>query len=725
MAQHPKAQTHPLEGGRMSETTQVNTEQLRSFFLSRSIALIGATDQSGWSQNVFANLLAFSGQPPYCVNPRYQSVHGQPAYRSIRDLPEPVDLAFVMVPAVHVSSIAEEAAEAGIRHLVVLTAGFGEIGPQGAALEQQLLAVARKHGLIVLGPNGNGFMNLTARVTPYGLPITPPLLAGSIGVVLQSGALASAVLTFAQAHAIGLSLLVSMGNEAMISTTDVIDYLLEDEETRVIALFLESIRRPDELRRVAAKALERNKPIVALKAGRSALGSQTALAHTGALVGNHDVNAAACRQLGIILVDSLEELLITAGLLSYTGKLSGRRFGVVTPSGGACDLLSDRAQDEGIALPPFAPQTVERLSALLPPFSTVQNPLDVTGYVVVERLLTQRALEIVVEDPDLDGVLCLVDPPRVEPAQPEPLLERYDLLGRVVREAPLPVIVFSNTCLDLTPFGRSVAERIGVHFVAGIEHGMRALGNALWWSETHSALRQRRASAEALPTISLPAPPRGVWSEFQARQLLQAAGVPVVPGALVTDAEAAVAAAQAFAAPVVLKIQSSAISHKSDVGGVLLNLRSEDEVRQGFQTLMDRARVHFPSLEPDGVLVSPMRPPGTELLVGIECDQIWGPFLTVGLGGVWTEVLKDASVRVLPVDRDDILAMLHELRGAPLLKGSRGQPPADLDKVAEVIFQVSLLAQTLRESLASLELNPLLVSGALVEALDVLVIWKD
>lgn len=709
----------------MSKAKQVDPERLRSFFHPQRVALIGATDKSGWSQNVFANLLAFSGQAPYCVNPRSEMVHGQSAYRSLRELPGPVDLAFVMVPPPQVVPVAQDAGAVGIRHLVILTSGFGESGPEGAALEEQLLAVARVHDLTILGPNGNGFINYTARMAPYGLPIAPPLLAGPVGVVLQSGALASAVLTFSQAHAIGLSLLVSMGNEAMISTTDVIDYLLEAEETRVVALFLESIRRPEELRRVAAKAIERSKPIVALKVGRSALGSQTALAHTGALVGNHEVNAAALRQMGIILVESMEDLLITAGLLGCTGKLAGRRFGVVTPSGGACDVLSDRAEDEGILFPPFAPQTVERLEALLPPFSTVQNPLDVTGYVVVDRLLTQRALEVVVEDPALDGVLCLVDPPRVEPAQLEPLLERYDLLGKVVREARLPVIVFSTTCLDLTPFGQAVASRIGVHFVAGIEHGMSALGNALWWAEATRGWQKHSPPPGPPHSISLDASPYGVWSEVQGRQLLQSAGVPVVPGVLVADAQAAVEAFRAFATPVALKIQSSAIAHKSDVGGVLLNLGSEEEVRQGYRTLLERVQTRFPPPALDGVLVSPMRRGGIELLVGILRDPLWGPFLTVGLGGVWTEVLKDASVRVLPVDRQDIGAMIQELRGAPLLRGVRGQPPADLAALVEVIFQVSQVAQALPASLASLELNPLLVSGALIEALDVLVIWND
>jgi acyl-CoA synthetase (NDP forming) len=709
----------------MPAAQRVTPEQLRSLFHPRGIALVGATDRSGWSQSVFGNLQVFGAGPLYCVNPRYQTVHGLPAFGSLRDLPEPVDLVFLMVPTGQVFSLVEEAAELGIRHLVVLTSGFGEMGAEGASLEQRLLALAQERGVTLLGPNGNGFVNATAQVAPYGLPITPPLISGPVGVVLQSGALASAVLTFAQAHAIGLSLLVSMGNETMISATDVIDYLIEAEDTRVIALFLESIRHPDELRRVALKALERQKPIVALKIGRSSLSARTALAHTGALVGNDAINDAAFRQLGIIRVDSVEDLLVTAGVLGYTGALPGRRMGVVTPSGGACDILSDRAQEEGIELPPFAPETVERLRAVLPAFSTVQNPVDVTGYVVVDRLLTQRALEVVIADPQIDFVACLVDPPRVAPAQLEPLLERYDLLGKTVRQARLPVVVLSNTCVDLTAFGHSIVERTGVHFVGGLEHGLTALGNALWWSEMCRALQASRLPDSVPPMPSLETPARGVWSEFQARQLLQAQGIPVVPGVLATDAEMAVQAAQAFEMPVALKIQSSSIAHKSDVGGVLLNLASADEVRSGFQTLMERALALVPSEAISGVLVSPMRPVGTELLVGILRDPLWGLVLTVGLGGIWTEALKDTSVRVLPADVDEIRSMLLELRGAPLLRGTRGQPPVDLDALSGVIFQVCQLALALPAALESLEINPLLISGTSIEALDVLITWRD
>ncbi|GHO49138.1 hypothetical protein [Ktedonospora formicarum] len=315
-------------------------------------------------------------------------------------------------------------------------------------LERDLLTFAQEHGLTILGPNGNGFINVTDQITPYGLPITPPLKAGPVGVVLQSGALASAVLAYAQGHGIGLSLMVAMGNESMISVTDVVDYLLEDASTRSIALFLESIRHPDELRRVAEKARALRKTIVALKIGRSEASSRTAMAHTGALVGNDAVNDAALRQLGIIRVSSLEDLLTTAGLAGYNAPLPGRRMGVVTPSGGACDIISDLAEEVGLALPEFTPETIEGLRAVLPSFSTCHNPLDVTGYVVVDSTIQQRSLQVVVNDPNIDFVLNLVSTEGGKAPTPESLaqvLPGYDNLSRIIRESP------ARLCLPPTP----------------------------------------------------------------------------------------------------------------------------------------------------------------------------------------------------------------------------------------------------------------------------------
>jgi len=711
----------------MFPSQHISPERLHRFFRPRSIALVGATDNSRWSIYTFENLRNFGFPGPiYLINPNHEIVHGQRAFRTLSDLPEPVDMAFVMVSTPRVLPIVQEATRLGTKHFVVLTAGFSEVGMDGARLERELLDFAREHELTLLGPNGNGFINVTDRITPYGLPIAPPLNAGPVGVILQSGALTSAVLAFAQAHAIGLSLMVAMGNESMISVTDVMDYLIEDESTHSIALFLESIRQPDELRRVADKARARHKAIVALKIGRSEASSRAAFAHTGALVGNDAVNDAALRQLGIMRVSSLEALLTTAGLAGYTAPLPGRRMAVVTPSGGACDIISDMAAAEHILLPDFAPETVEQLRAVLPPFSTPHNPLDVTGYVVVDGTIQQRSLSIVVNDPNIDFVLNLSTTESGREPTPEMLkasLLAFDNLTRIIRSAPHPVVLISNTCMDLSRTARAVVERTGLHFLAGMEQGMRALGRFLWWSEWLNEAHDDRTE-EALPTIFSTTPFGGNWSEAQARELLQQVGIPVVPGRLVKSADAAVQAAHEMGLPVVLKIQSAMLPHKSDVGGVALNLDTEEAVRTAFTTMMARIQMERPDAEIEGILVSPMRPTGIELLVSVMRDSLWGPVLTVGLGGIWTEVFKDISMRVLPVSPHEISNMLAELRGVALLRGSRGRQPADLQALTEVIHRISRLALALGPQLSVLEINPLLVDATRIEVLDVLIGWQ-
>ncbi|MFG1701455.1 acetate--CoA ligase family protein [Nonomuraea sp. NPDC049309] len=705
---------------------------VRELFNPRSIALVGATDKSGWSVSTLNNLRAhgFPG-PVHLVNPRGGVVHGMPAHKSLADIAEPVDLAYVMVPTAAVLGVLREGAKLGIGCYVILTAGFGEAGEEGARLESEIAGFAAEHGLTVLGPNGNGYINAAAGITPYGLPIQPPLLRGEVGVVLQSGALASSVLSFAQARNVGISLLTSMGNEAVVSVTDVIDYLIDDPATRVIALFLETVRNPAEFSRVARRALEAGKPIVALKIGRSTLASHTAQAHTGALVGDDDVIDAALRQLGVIRVRSLEDLIITAGLLAACGPLPGPRVGVVTPSGGASEIIADRAEDEGLELPPFAPETVERLREIVPSFGTVQNPLDVTGYVLIDRTLLGRALETVSADPNIDLVMLLSEPPKNAPPDPAPVLAQYRASAERIAASRVPVVVVSNVLTDVTAFGRQVQQETGFPYVAGgIEHGMTAIGAAVRWSRTRARLLSR---PEPIPRTGPPSAPRalphageagrppgahGVWAEHRAAALLAAAGLPVVPSELARSEAEAVAAAERFGHPVVLKAAAEGLGHKSDVGGVRLGLGSAEDVRRAYREVA----AAVPSL--DGVLVQPQREGGIELLVGVVRDPAWGLTLAVGLGGVWVEVLRDTALRVLPVDAAEVRTALSELRGASLLNGVRGGPAADLDAVADVVARIAGFAETLGDALESLEINPLLVTGSQVEALDALVTWR-
>lgn len=698
-------------------------------FNPRSIALVGATDKSGWSISTLTNLRThgFRG-PVHLVNPRGGVVHGEQAHRSLSDIPGQVDLAYVMVPTTAVLPVLREGAKLGIRHYVILTAGFGETGPEGAALEAEIVDFARESDLTVLGPNGNGFINAAADVTPYGLPIPSPLLRGSVGVVLQSGALASSVLGFAQARNVGVSLLTSMGNESLVTVTDVIDYLVDDPATKAIALFLESVRDPAAFSRAARRALLAGKPIVALKIGRSRLASRTAQAHTGALVGDDNVIDAAFRQLGVVRVRSLEDLIITAGLLAEVGPLPGPRIGVVTPSGGASEIIADRAEDEGLELPAFAPETVARLREIVPAFGTVQNPLDVTGYVLIDRTLLGRALEAVTADPGVDAVMLLSDLPRVAPPDPAPVYATFSASARRMAEAPMPVVVVSNVLTDVTEFGRDVQRQAGFPYVAGgIEHGMHAIGAAVRWGRAYrAAVEAADAAVPAEAVVSAPAvePGTGVWAEHRAAALLSSAGIPVVPSELVRDEESAVAAAVGFGYPVVLKAAAEGLGHKSDIGGVRLGLSDARDVERAYREVVAAAAA-VPGAGRVGALVQPQRGGGVELLVGVVRDPAWGLTLAVGLGGIWVEALRDTALRVLPVDAAEVRRALDELRGAALLRGARGTEPADLDAVAAVVARVAAFAGSLGDDLESLEINPLLVRGSHVEALDALITWRD
>lgn len=701
---------------------------LRTLFEPRSIALIGATDKSPWSLNTYQNIKdsGFGGSV-YLVNRTSTTVHGERTFDSISSLPEVVDLIFVMVPTAVVLPTLRTAVEHGVRSAVILTAGFGETGPAGQAMEDEIIEFARASGLTVLGPNGNGFINAAANITPYGLPIGRPLIGGTVGFVLQSGALASSVLQFAQSRNVGVSFLTAMGNESLMSVTDVMNYLIEDPNTSVIALFLESVRDPVEFRRIALRALHAGKPIVALKIGRSVLGARAALAHTGALVGDNAVIDAAFEQMGVIRVRSLEDLITTAGLMaSLGGGLPGPRVGVVTPSGGASEIIADRAEDEGLVLPEFSNETTAELNEIVPDFATVQNPLDVTGYVVIDRTLMRRSLEVVSRDPNVDFAVLLTELPRVPSPDPAVTLAAYGESAREIRSTRVPTVVLSTVLTDVTDYGRSVADATDFpHVVGGIEHGISALGHAVRWSAIRAAQSSESPAVDlAVTPVEFESEPVGMWTEHRAADLLARNGLPVVPSSLVGSVDEAKARADEYGYPVVLKAVADGLGHKSDIGGVRLNLHSAEEVADAYHEVM--ATLAETGATGAAALVQPQRSmDGLEMLVGVVRDPVWGLTLAVGLGGVWVEILADAAIRVLPVTANDVREAIESLRGIALLRGTRGTEPVDIDAVAKCVAEIGDFAYRLGDRLQALEINPLMVRGADCEALDALITWSE
>ncbi len=710
-------------------------QRLQGLFGARSVALVGATDRSRWSVYTYANLRQFSpAVKVHLVHPNHREVHGQPTVPSLRALDQQVDLAYVMVPTHAALDVVGEAADMGIRNLVILTAGFAEVGPQGVDLERALVQLARDQDLTILGPNGNGFINVAGAVTPYGLPIPPPLDPGPVGIVLQSGGLASIVLAGALNRGIGVSLLVSTGNEALTSATDIIRYLIADEETRVVAAFLESVRQPDEFRAVAALALEAGKPLVVLKVGRSELGARAALAHTGALAGDDRIVTTAFEQLGVIQVDSLEELLATAGYLGNHPGVRGRRIAAITASGGACDLLADRASAEGLELPEFPPETLDELRRVLPDFSNPHNPLDVTGYVVVDASISGKALEVVAQRVAglYDMVVYSAMVPRVEPPDPTPIESRLDAVARMRDQLPVPLLLQTGLSADLSPYGRQLLSDRDLYIVDGIALGSRAIGHGARYQERRDAWRTRPATAP-VPPRPRPADASGVWAEHQVRDLLVEANVPVVPARLARTAEEAARWAAELgrgAGPggsdgsVVLKAASNALPHKSDAGGVRLDV-SPSAAAAAYEALVRDVAAARPDVVLDGVLLTPYRRGGIELLVGVVTDPAWGQVLSVGLGGVWVEVFGDVALRLLPVSPADVAEMLGALKAAPLLRGARGTAPADLDALSDVLSRIARLAESFGDALDTLEVNPLRVDGDQIEVLDALAVWQD
>ncbi|GAA0712305.1 acetate--CoA ligase family protein [Dactylosporangium roseum] len=696
---------------------------LASMFAPKGIAIVGASERSAWSWQTFGNLRR--GNYPHeihLVNPKGGEIHGQAAVQSLRAVEGRADLAVVLTGPESVPAIMDEAAAADVRNLVVIAAGFGEAGDEGARMERELAARARDLGLQILGPNNLGFINTVTSTYAWTSLMPASLTPGSVGIVSQSGALGIFLMNYLQSRDVPFSHLISVGNETMLTVAEGMDYLLSQDSTKVIALYLEAVRNKDLFIDAAERALAAGVPVVAYKAGRGAVGARVTAAHTGSLAGDDRVYSAVLAQHGVIRVDTIEDLVTTSGLLDAYGELPGHRVGFVTASGAMCGVIGDVSEENGLELPELDDSTVRALrEGGLPDFATAQNPLDTTGYLTVNPAIMPMSQEAVARDPNID---ILVIHGGV-PATPE-AAAMYSGGGGEQRKSideisPVPVIRMEFFPTERTEFARELRREGKAGFVAdSFTRGIPALAKAIRWSEL------RRSRKSELPAVQ---PPRldldtsTQWSERQAVELLAGHGVPVVPQHLVTSADEAEARAASFDGPMVLKISSADVAHKTDVGGVALGLRTPAEVRAAYERMIADVRAAQPQAEIEGAVLSPMRPEGLDLVVGVVRDQVWGLTLVVGLGGVWVEVLRDSAIRVLPANTAEVRRMFTELKSFPLFEGFRGAPPVDLDHLAEVVSSIANVAAACGDRLEALEVNPLRVRGDKSEVLDALIRW--
>jgi acyl-CoA synthetase (NDP forming) len=530
------------------------------------------------------------------------------------------------------------------------------------------------------------------------------------------------MMEFATMVGAGLSYMVTLGNEAMITAGHVLDFLVDDPATRAVAIFMETVREPGVFRRAARRAAEAGKAVVVLKAGSSALSARTAAAHTGALVGDDRVIDAVFADLGVIRVDSIEDMLITAGAAAALGRLERPGIGIVSISGGACDIVADRAGDLGADLPELAAPTREALAAIMPAYGTVQNPLDLTGAAVIDPGIFTRAIEAMSQDPSVGVVGVISAVPWIDLGRPYHGQKFIDAIGAGIQAAACPATLIHQVVQPVSEHTRAVLAQGQVpYLIPGLGQATLALRNLAWWSQVTRSPGE--ASAPADMTVPARDDRRGEWSEDAARRLLSEAGLPVIPARLVTSSGDAVKAAAEIGGPVAVKVVSPGILHKSDIGGVRLGVPADEDAIGDAYLAVTAAATAAGGAPAEGVLISPMRNGGTELLVGVVRDQHWGPMLAVAIGGVFVEVLADSALAPLPITPAQAGHLLRRLRGQAVLHGHRGGAPADLDALADVIARIGDLAVALGDDLESLEINPLRVDGSTIEALDAVVTW--
>lgn len=685
-----------------------------------SIAICGASDRSRWSSTIFQNLRdgGFSG-PIALVNPKGGTVHGQAAVKSCSDLGRPVDLGIVMVPRDAVLAACTELANIGAASAMILTSGFAETGAEGALLQSELRTLSKTRGLSLLGPNSLGFINHAGNVTAWATPTKRSNRTDGVAIVSQSGATALFLSQFAEEQNIGLSHVVATGNEADLESTAFIEHFLDLPNVRSIAFFCETVRDPLAFLRCVKKALRLGKAIVVLKVGRSAITAASAESHTGALVGDDKVFDGICQQYGVIRVDSIEDLIVTADLAAFTGVLRPGGLAVLSNSGGICEIAADKAHIHNVTLPPLSQPTLTALNEMLPSYGTPHNPLDLTGG--IDPAQTQKIVELVGNQEDVAAVLCPYYRVPNEAAEVSVRLsELHNGLAAGLNGIPIPGLLVSYASTNVTDFAREIIAAQQLPYKAcGLDRAISALAHIMTWST-----RQRsglKIISDTPTTTSVGE--RRPRSEFEVLAWIALQGVPVVPMSLVTTREEAVSAV-ARLGTVAVKVASPDIAHKSDIGGVVLNVEGSEQAGQAFDQVTTAARMHHPHAQVDGAVVSPMRRGGVEMFVGVRRDPQWGLVLAVGLGGIFVEILEDVSLRVLPVDADDIRSMIDQLKGKKMLEGARGAAPADIDALADAVVAICTAATSAGPDLMTLEINPLRVDGSTVEALDGLIEWS-
>ncbi len=695
---------------------EANIRSLEPILRPTSIAVIGASRRAGTiGYQIVDNLIRHGYEGViYPVNPQTRAIHSIPAYPSVKDIPGPVDLAMVVVPKQFVLDVVEECGQKGVKGVVVISAGFREVGGKGVALEAELVAKVKEHGMRMVGPNCMGVLSTRPGLSMNATfaPTMPP--AGPVSFMSQSGAMGVTILDYAAEYGIGIADFVSVGNKPDVSGNDLVEFWSEDERTSVILMYLENFGNPERFTQLA-RTITKKKPIIVVKAGRTGVGARAATSHTGALAGADVAVDALLGQSGVIRVDTVEDLFDLAMAFDELPVPAGNRVAIITNAGGPGIIIADACESRGLEVAPLSEKTQAALREVLAEEASVRNPVDMIASATPEsyRLVLDRVLE----DEGIDAAIAAFVPP---------LGVRQEDVAQAIVDAkeghdkPVLAVLMGRQGL---PQGRAQLHEAGVPGYIFPESAAKALAAMYryrqWLEQPEGTFQEFEVDRAAVEEILREARESGEThlAGPDALAVFRAYGIPVLESRIVSSADAAAAAADELGYPVVMKVESPDVVHKTDVGGVVVDLRTDEEVRVEYEAMVNRVQKAVPDADIRGVLLQPFVRGGRETIVGGTTDPTFGPLLMFGLGGVYVEALKDVVFRVHPLTDLDAQQMVRSIRGYRVLEGIRGEPPADEAAITDVIQRVSQLMGE-NPSIEELDINPFLVQESGGVALD-------
>lgn len=690
-----------------------NTKDLNAFFNPKSIAIVGASgDERKPSGVILKNLPAFGYKGKlYPVNPKYETLSGYKCYPSVLNIPDKIDLSIIIIPAPYVPKVLSEHAEKGIKSVVISSSGFGETGEEGKRLEEEIKDIAKKSNIRILGPNCLGVIDNHTRFNTFFLPLekVAKTRQGGLSLLSQSGSFVGFFWDIAPIEDVGVAKIVNYGNRVDVGEIELLRYLAEDERTKVVAMYIESVPEGREFIE-SAQFCSIKKPVVAIKAGKFDKGIAAVKSHTGALAGRYEVYNAAFKKAGIIEAFNFLEIYDYSKGLAMQPFAKGNKLLIVTCAGGIAVVMADLTPSEGIELPAFPEDLKNRLKKRLPSYYSINNPLDLTGS-TTDKEYEMVLEECLVNDPFFDAVVVVA-----HLAVPGLTKGVFDIISEKAKKSGRPVVVCTTAGEETIAVKREVEEKgIPVYFTP--ERAIRVISALIKRGKAVDSLNANKASsyviknefiekAKAVIDDAVPNRDRPLL-EDEAKALLKSIGIAVPEHFVAQDKDDAFHAANTIGWPVAMKIVSPDIIHKSDVGGVKLNIKNKDELYSAFDTMMEDIAKKANGAMIKGVLIEAMVKKGTEIIIGGIRDAQFGPAVMFGLGGIFVELLKDVSFGIAPVNMDEAMEMIRQIKGYPLLTGFRGSTPVDIDAIAKALITISELLNGVND-ISEIDLNPVI-----------------